>query len=174
MGSQAQDMEAALVNREECNASIPGQCLCRANVEDSIERDVRMVLDGCIRSLEPKPARGRAMSTSEGLVLKAMDRMLLKVWLSHTFCCHSPNRGERVGVGAVQYTRGRATFKYHIPSHPDLVETVDVIAGSMYSFEDHRRPCKKTYYYRASSDTAADACMQHRKCLLATSTSLFS
>ena len=53
--------------------------VCRASAEDTIERDVRKVLDGCIRSLEPKRGRGRARASDDGPVLKIMDRMLHKV-----------------------------------------------------------------------------------------------
>ncbi|KAK9846783.1 hypothetical protein WJX84_001250 [Apatococcus fuscideae] len=57
----------------------PGSSASRNTKEESLERDVRKVLDGCIRSLEPKRGRGRARSTDDGPVLKVMDRMLLKV-----------------------------------------------------------------------------------------------
>lgn len=49
------------------------------SVGDSIERDVRRVLEGCIRSVEPKRGRGRARGSDDGPVLKVMDRMLYKV-----------------------------------------------------------------------------------------------
>ena len=62
-------------------------CAPRNTKEESLERDVRKVLDGCIRSLEPKRGRGRARSTDDGPVLKVMDRMLLKAG------CSAPHNG---------------------------------------------------------------------------------
>ncbi|KAK9833612.1 hypothetical protein WJX74_000510 [Apatococcus lobatus] len=58
---------------------LPGDADPRPNAEATIEQDIRKVLDGCIRSLEPRRGRGRARGPDDGPILKVMDRMLHKV-----------------------------------------------------------------------------------------------